>query len=280
MNKQINYKRSYKTQRRLASLFVLNVGSQKCESSHCWGPGIRDHFLIHHVISGAGTYNISGKVYRINAGDTFIAYPGITITYIADEYNPWEYLWVGFNGNDASLLLEQTDFSPDSPVISAGNRTIIKKLLLDIYRCHGNRVFESVSMTGSLYLFLSYLIKMAEPRSFYKMHSSEYISRACEYMSDNFSRPISVEDIAHYAGVSRSWLFRSFKQHFLCSPVTYLSKHRIERACILLQNSSLNVKEISCSVGFDDPYYFSRVFKKITGFPPREYAKIHRKHTD
>lgn len=273
-----NYKLSYKTQRHITSLFVLNAGSQKCEGGYGWGPGIRDHFLIHHVAFGTGTYVAAGKTYRVSAGQTFIAYPGETISYCADEHDPWEYIWVGFGGSDARFLLEQTDFSPDNPVMITDHGGKLKPLMQAVYRSHGNQPHDSVRMTGSLYMLLSYLMEYAKKQSDRGDDAMlAYVRRAAEYVSDNYARPITVDDMARFAGVSRSWLYRSFKQHLSVSPISYLNSFRIEQARILLSNSALSVGEVSCSVGFDDPFYFSKVFKSLTGESPRAYIKAHRK---
>ena len=91
------YKNSYKVNKKeLVSLSVYNVGFQKCEPLYQWGPGIRDHYLIHHILSGKGYYSVGGKVYALSTGDTFLVYPQTEITYYADEKDPWEYAWVGF----------------------------------------------------------------------------------------------------------------------------------------------------------------------------------------
>ena len=61
------YKNSYKVNKKeLVSLSVYNVGFQKCEPLYQWGPGIRDHYLIHHILSGKGYYSFGGKVYALS----------------------------------------------------------------------------------------------------------------------------------------------------------------------------------------------------------------------
>ena len=113
-----HYKNSYKvTEKELVSLSVYNVGFQKCDALYQWGPGIRDHYLIHYIISGKGTYRVAGQTYHLSGGDTFLVYPNTEVVYCADEQNPWEYAWVGFTGSDASMILKATDFSPENPFI-------------------------------------------------------------------------------------------------------------------------------------------------------------------
>ena len=68
------YKNSYKvTEKELVSLSVYNVGFQRCDSLYQWGPGIRDHYLIHYIISGKGFYKIGKRTYELQAGDSFLA---------------------------------------------------------------------------------------------------------------------------------------------------------------------------------------------------------------
>ena len=110
------YKHSMKLERRTASLYVQNTGCQQCPPGYGWGPGVRNHFLLHHVISGKGVYVSRDKRYELAGGDTFLVYPDTTIYYCADASQPWEYVWVGFGGLDAGGYMERTDFTPEEPV--------------------------------------------------------------------------------------------------------------------------------------------------------------------
>lgn len=104
------YKNSMKLERRTASLYVQNTGSQQCAPNYGWGPGVRDHFLLHHVIAGSGVFACGDRRYALKAGDTFLIYPNTTIHYCAAAQEPWEYVWVGFSGLDAAAYVELTDF--------------------------------------------------------------------------------------------------------------------------------------------------------------------------
>lgn len=100
---QIHTRQSYKQEiTDNVSLAVFNCGLQSCAPNHSWGPGVRDHFLIHFVLSGKGKYVCEGKEYDLKAGDMFLIKPSQVVSYIADENDPWEYYWVGFNGTYAA----------------------------------------------------------------------------------------------------------------------------------------------------------------------------------
>ena len=77
---------------------------------------MRDHYLIHLVVAGKGVYQVNGASHTLQEGDLFLAKPNQLITYAADETDPWEYYWVGFNGACANKLVQQTPFSDAHPV--------------------------------------------------------------------------------------------------------------------------------------------------------------------
>ena len=95
---------------------------------------------------------------------------------------------------------------------------------------------------------------------------------AAEYIVNHYETPITVEGLAAYASVSHSSLYRRFMKRFQMSPKRFLLEYRIERACALLASTGHSIQEISNSVGFEDPFYFSRAFKDVKGVSPRQYA--------
>ena len=102
--------------------------------------------------------------------------------------------------------------------------------------------------------------------------SSDCALLAAEYIVNHYETPITVEGLAAYASVSHSSLYRRFMKRFQMSPKRFLLEYRIERACALLASTGHSIQEISNSVGFEDPFYFSRAFKDVKGVSPRQYA--------
>ncbi len=269
---QKKYKNSYKaTERALVSLSVYNVGFQNCDPGYQWGPGVRDHYLIHYVYAGRGTYQTKGSTYDLCTGDAFLVYPHTEIIYRADDETPWEYAWVGFTGSDAAMILRATDFSERTPCIfQVKNGEEIRRQLLHIYDARGSGFEHAVEMAGRLYTTLALFLKSAH-RKESKNTASTYVQKSIEYISANYSYAITVEDIAAYVGLSRSHLFRSFTDAVGQSPKEYLTNFRMKQACYLLEHSDLSVTAIANSVGFDNGLYFSRTFHRKKGMPPKEY---------
>ena len=271
------YKNSYKvTEKELVSLSVYNVGFQNCAPLYQWGPGIRDHYLIHYVISGKGYYKVKNKTFTLKAGDTFLVYPNTEVLYYADETNPWEYAWVGFTGSDASTILKATDFTKETPVIlQAPLGESIHRQLLHIYDARGNEFEHAVEMTGRLYTMLA-LFMHSTSKTPEQNTAVTYVQKGIEYISANYSYNITVEDIADYIGLSRSHLFRSFESVLGQSPKEYLTDFRMKQACYLLEHSNLSITAIANSMGFDNSLHFSKSFHKFKGMAPKEYRALHK----
>ncbi|WP_455581004.1 AraC family transcriptional regulator [Dysosmobacter sp.] len=267
-----DFKYSFKAADRAElSLVVYNAGFQKCPPAYGWGPGVRDHCLLHYVVSGRGRYEAEGRTFVLGPGDAFLAWPDTPIYYRADEEDPWEYYWVGFSGPSAPLLLAQTPFSRKAPVlhIAAGER--LRQALLDIYKARGGDYPSAVRMAGYLQAMLGLLMESTPKRG--REALWDYARQGAAFLQQNYSRAVSVEDAARQAGISRSYLYRAFQSAFGCSPSTYLTRFRIQRAAQLLRHSTLSIGAVATSVGFEDPFYFSRAFRREMGETPTHYRQ-------
>ena len=255
----------------MMALSVYNVGRQQCTPGYKWGPGVRDHFLIHYITGGKGTFTIGDRERELSAGDVFIVFPGMEISYQADQDDPWSYEWVGFNGSDARALLNASDFAPDRLVmekIAYGDR--LHSCLCAVYDSYGSEFYNTVAMTGHLYGLLALLAEKAEFVDPVRDRDAEIVRRAIAFIDSRYSYTISIEDVAHFVGVSRSTLFRMFIRYLEISPKEYLEQYRIRKASALLRTTDLTVGSIATSVGYDNGLYFSKAFRRMTGQSPTE----------
>lgn len=254
------------------ALAVYNTGYEICKGNHRWGPALRDHYLLHYVRSGKGTYCFDGNAFHLTAGDMFMIFPSTVVSYIADAQEPWEYCWVGFNGTEARRMLSETAFSESSPVLHVNDGNRLETYLFNIYRASGNTPSTDARMAGYLYLLLAELMEVA-PAERRSLEMQEYLAQALRYIQYNYATDIQVAQMASYVGISRSQLYRAFMDKFEVSPHTFLKRYRINEACMLLRNSNLSISEVANSVGFSDPLYFSRVFKEIKGMTPTQFGE-------
>jgi AraC-like DNA-binding protein len=257
-------------------LSIFNCGLEKCAAGHTWGPGIRDHYLIHLVLSGKGTFQTAGRTWDVQPGDLFLAVPNQLIAYTADAEQPWEYCWVGFNGACAHALVSQLPFTGDEPVHHTKDPDSLRRALSEIFRARGPEPQDEAAMVGYLYLFMAALMKETRDRKPRAASSAnQYVLNAIKYIQFNYSHDISIDDVAASVGISRSHLYRVFMSNVGKSPIDYLTEYRVNEACKLLRSGSLSIAEVAVSVGFFDQFYFSRVFKKSQGMPPSKYVARH-----
>ncbi len=255
------------------SLRVCNSGMEECDPGYQWGPGVKPNYIIHHIIKGCGSYTVGGKTHALTAGDTFLIFPGEEISYRADDADPWEYCWVGFSGMGAAELLAHTDLSHKTPVLHTDFGDKLSRIIIKICDSHGEGHAQKVYMAGHLHIMFGMLTERSQLHHAVKPTAEEYVSQAEEYIADNYSRPITVEDIARHVNISRSQLFRVFREKHAQGPKEYLTALRISRACEMLENTSLSVVSVANSVGFTDHLYFSTVFKKLKGVSPSDYRR-------
>lgn len=107
--------------------------------------------------------------------------------------------------------------------------------------------------------------------------SKDQISLNCQkvkdYLDKNYTEPITLDSLSEMVYVSKCYLSHMFKEQTGTSPIKYLTQKRIENACKMLKETNMPVKEISRVVGYDNPLYFSQVFKNILNVSPLEYRK-------
>lgn len=96
---------------------------------------------------------------------------------------------------------------------------------------------------------------------------------AVSHFHSHYNHPISIEEYAKSRGMSISWFIRNFKDYTGSTPTQYLLSLRISNAQSLLESTSYNVTEIAEIVGYHNPLYFSRLFKKQCGVSPTEFRK-------
>ncbi|MEK6794862.1 MAG: AraC family transcriptional regulator [Spirochaetota bacterium] len=94
------------------------------------------------------------------------------------------------------------------------------------------------------------------------------IKKALGYIGENYTQDIRVSDIAAYSGVSARRLSELFKERYNCTLKGYLVRARVSAAMPLLHSENMPVNEVARMVGYDDVFYFSRIFRKITGVAP------------
>ncbi|GGG87636.1 AraC family transcriptional regulator [Paenibacillus radicis (ex Gao et al. 2016)] len=255
-------------------------GEEHCQPLHSWGPGLRDLYIVHYVHSGKGQFSTGGETYKLTAGAGFLITPGTLVHYTADDTDPWSYSWIGFDGLHARAFLQRAGLSVSQPIFHANNGNDAEnnwfedayRLLMDAYQRESSDIWEQ----SVLYRYIAELVECSEARSPEpkRANSKEvYMSQAITYIENSYSQKTTVQDIAQAVGLDSTYLSGLFKQQYGLSLQLFLLQFRMNRAVELLANPDLTVSDIARSVGYTDPFLFSKMFKKTIGIPPRAYRE-------
>ena len=239
------------------------------------GPAIRPHYLLHVVLHGKGEFFYQEKKYELSAGDAFLIEPMQTHYYQADKEDPWEYAWVGFDGSCVEEVLSSTIFQ-SSPVFTTDSALCIQPMI----RLNALFFAPEKNPLGLASAFLRLLSCMTRlDTSGRNDHNEQYYQQALEYISNNYSYNLKIQDIADYIGVDRTYLYKIFMREAQISPKQYLLQYRIRAAAKLLQTQNYNVTEIAYSCGFRDSAAFCYHFRQQIGMTPRQYREKIRSGT-
>lgn len=272
----ISFSTSVNPHPRKGELTVLFSGHAQTASAHAVGPQVLDYYLVHTVIAGCGLYVCRGREYRLSAGDSFFIFPGELVRYDADAKAPWRYRWIGFRGTEAERLLHEAGVSADRPIVASRRprRTAALYHRVQAVLDEGGPACDWEA-GGYFRLLLGSYARDGEaaaaPQPSAPAESgAEQIDRAIRWLTLQYSQPISIDMIARQLGYHRTHLSKLFKQHTGLAPMSFLLKVRMERAKLLLQEP-LTIEQVASSVGFADPLYFSKQFRKYYGKSPSEY---------
>ncbi|MFH5187262.1 AraC family transcriptional regulator [Paenibacillus sp. TAB 01] len=260
-------------------LKLYYCGSEQCLPGHSWGPALKDHYKIHYIHSGKGMYRTPEKTHTLTQGQGFLICPDVLSFYQADAHEPWTYSWVAFKGTNADSYLQRACLTSEQPVFRTAQQETIALCFQQMFQASLMPKSRDLRLLGSLYQFLSILIEDASPSRELEAYAEGadrqqlYVAKAVEFIETNYSRSMSIAELADQVGLERKYLTKLFKSRTGLSPQLYVIHYRIGKACEWLADPLLSVAEIAYSVGYKDPLLFSKMFKKMKGLSPSEYRR-------
>ena len=238
--------------RNYTALVPVNCGYHRCPPLHT-GYGRRAYYMIHYVHSGKGTLYSETGTYPVQPGQIFLILPGENAYYVADEQDPWQYNWVGFNGT----LAKKLDSLPSR--VAALPPEAFR--MLHTLRTRPDTREEIAA--AALYMIFAELFTGSPSRP-------HYVRRTVETIDSLYMTPLRVDSIADTLGIDRRYLARIFKNSMGISVQEYLIRVRMEQAKTLLAEG-LPVNLVAEMTGYTDPFNFSKMFKKYWGSSPKCY---------
>ncbi|TPE20575.1 AraC family transcriptional regulator [Clostridium perfringens] len=230
--------------------------------------------VIHYVTKGYGTFKFNGKVYNLKQGDIFILLKGMQVEYVASIDDPWEYYWIGFSGSNANEYLNRTSIT-NSCVANCEENSKIPQIILnmcEISKTYNPSKSDDILLLKELYSLLYALIEeFPKPFEYKDKELHTYIQDALNFINSNYMHSITVQEIADYVNLSRSYLYKMFIKNLGISPQRYLINLRMYKATLLLKGTKLPIGEVASSVGYSDSLLFSKTFSKHFSISPLNY---------
>lgn len=255
-------------------LFILAFGHEKCSpNKEAIGPMQKSHFMLHYILSGEGSYTANGSTYALGADDIFVVFPNWEFYYKQNTENPWEYVWIEFNGSKAKDYCLKSLFSKEDPVFNCPNRDVAVNLK-DILKCPENEVSLELNSLSHLYKLFAQLINERNPQIGIDSSKRDiHINLALKFIENNYSSSdLSLTEISKSLHINPSYLSRIFKE-IIGTPISkYIIDLRMQKASELLEKKSYSIKNIAYMVGYADPHFFSNEFKKHLGINPKRYS--------
>lgn len=262
---------------RFVDLNLYQFGWERTQPLHSFGPHARNHYLFHYVIAGRGTLFANEKAYPINEGHGFLIVPGQITTYRADERDPWEYTWIEFDGLRVHEALQLAALSGAEPVYTPASREAGRLLQEQMLYIVDHGTANPTRLIGHGFIFLDQLVESSAHKRTHgeKRLRDFYMKEALAFIEQNYQRDISIEEMAAFCGLNRSYFGKIFRNTMGEPPQAFLLHYRMARAAQLLKESKLPISEISPQVGYANQLHFSRAFKGVYGVSPREYRQTH-----
>lgn len=240
--------------------------------------GCGEYILI-YCVKGKGFFVLEGREHAVVEGQFFILPAEVPHHYWADEAAPWYIYWIHFKGKKAPFIYEKLSGVNEISVNDLSrikDRIIFFDELLNIMEAEMTEssvcyVNMSVHHIFSTFLYIDEYRKAKHSTE--KAANTSFISLATHFMHENVDKNLTLDDMAAHSGYSKSYFYRLFYKETGYAPGFYFQNVRMKRAAELLLNTSLKVTQVALKLGFDDPYYCSRLFKKIVGVPPAVYKK-------
>ena len=216
------------------------------------------------TISGSANFSLNGMCYEVNKKVVLHAGPMMEIAIKVTSDEPWHYVVLHYKSTENIGSYKHTHFSMEigeQPKMEDFVQQIIQadKIPGDLHKLKCKSLFLHIVET---------MLSCAKLKT-----SCNVVDQAINYMTQNYAQPIAIAQIAEEVGCDRRRLAYLFDKQVGLSPIQFLTEIRLKHSRDLLCTTKMPIKEIAERVGYQDAFYFCRVFKKQYEMTPSEYRK-------
>ncbi len=247
-----------------------------------WRPKGRVDWQLIYIAAGEGHFQLEGQDVVVPAGNMVLYQPRQEQRYhfLAKDHS--QYWFVHFTGKQVRNILAHYEIPLDGHILHTGlsldYEDLFRRMRDELIECAWGYE-ESLTLLFRELLLLMHR-RMNDERPGISSFARDEAERAKDYFRNHYNECISIEQYAASRNMSTSWFNKAFHTVIGVSPMQFILSQRIRNAQFLLETTDVSVTEIARSVGYDNPMYFSRLFRKNKGLSPAKYRKLHRETAD
>lgn len=223
-------------------------------------------------VAGRGTVTIDRETHTLTPSTSIAITAGAPHSYEASAEDPWSIWWMHVRGTDSHELAEQT-LGRRGPVTRLRSLDRVVALFDELVASMERRLSPAQLLLASGIAW-NLLTRLAADSVLPGEGSA--LERAMRYLEARVEGSIQVGELAALVGLSPSHLSALFREATGGGPAAFHTSLRMARARTLLDTSTLSVREIAAAVGYTDPLYFSRHFRRLHGQNPTQYRALHK----
>jgi len=245
---------------------VLMAGVSYCDATYRIERSHYDYYVIEHVIEGKGVLETDGQRYEIGPKDTYFLYRGRPHTYYC-KGESWTKIWVVVDGSLVEALF--CAYLRERPNVIRGFDVYANMMGILEAAKDKNISYEQLNHKAALNVH-RILIGVKE---FMEQQTADLAAAVKNYMDASLDKSLQLEEVAGQFHYSKNHIINIFRNRYGETPYVYYERQKLQVAKELLVNTSLSIGQISKKLGYDNPQYFSKCFKKYYGIQPTGVRK-------
>ena len=252
----------------LKEIFPIDVGYEKHTVTNSFSNKY-PYYLLHFVKCGKGRIEFDGVITEFPRNSLFVLPPDKTITY--HTVPGWEYYWINFNGTAAKSILNKLGISEQRYSMRFPNNALLH-FFREAFAEINNKSAQIFTVTHCLFAIFAQIAKQASHDILVHENKRSYFGEIYDYIHEHlYDVDLNARKTAEHFFISPCYFSTLFKKHANSSFKEYVNYERIKKATELLETTNLIVKQVAEAVGFADPLYFCKVFKRYRLVSPQEY---------
>ena len=235
-----------------------------------------DELLI-YCVEGSGYAKAGGQEWQVRAGDLLLLPAGVAHRYEADAADPWSIYWVHLGGRDvvayfAEMVGEGASVVAPACVPLGVHARLAEEFQALLAALSRPQLSHGVYAANVLRSLLAFAALVRQQRG--HQQATLDIEVVNGFLRTHLTQRLGLDDlIAATSTLSRYHFVREYKRQTGLSPMQAFLRMKVSHACYLLDITDEPVVHIASRLGYDDPYYFSRLFKRVMGVSPRGYRR-------